>query len=114
MDKTNTTKPAEVNTHANGLFVRGIVVSNRAKAIRRKDGTGIVVIVEHEIALQPGVVTWPRFFDPKTDNTVRVDGETVVEFPKLKEFAQVTIRAGGIRSNEKTKELTIQNGELLS
>ena len=38
---------------------------------------------------------------------------SVTEFPKLNEFAQVTIRAGGIRSNEKTKELTIQNGELI-
>ena len=111
MDKTTT--PTAPVTLSNGLFVRGVVVSNRAKAIRRKDGSGIIVIVEHEIALQPGVVTWPRFFDPKTDTTVRVDGENVVEFPKLKEFAQVTIRAGGIRSNEKTKELTIQNGELL-
>jgi hypothetical protein len=111
MDKTTT--PTAPVTLSNGLFVRGVVVSNRAKAIRRKDGSGIIVIVEHEIALQPGVVTWPRFFDPKTDTTVRVDGENVLEFPKLKEFAQVTIRAGSIRSNEKTKELTIQNGELL-
>lgn len=112
MDKaTTSTEPV---TLTNGLFVRGVVVSNRAKAIRRKDGSGIMVIVEHEIALQPGVVTWPRFFDPKTDTTVRIDGENVIEFPKLKEFAQVTIRAGSIRSNEKTKELTIQNGELLS
>jgi hypothetical protein len=108
-------KPTEP-THplTNGLFARGIVVSNRAKTIRRKDGTGIMVIVEHEIALQPGVVTWPRFFDPKTDTAVRLEGETVVEFPKLREFSQVTIRAGGIRANERTKELTIQNGELIA
>lgn len=112
MDKT--TKPTETSPLANGVFVRGIVVSNRAKAIRRKDGTGIIVIVEHEIALQPGVVTWPRFFDPKVDKTIRVEGDTVVEFPRLKEFVQVTIRASGIRSNEKTKEMTIQAGELVS
>lgn len=110
MDKQNTVIEPKLG---NGLFVRGIVVSNRAKTIRRKDGTGIVVLVEHEIALQPGVVTWPRFFDPKLDSSVRVDGENVVEFPKLKEFAQVTIRARAIRSNEKTKELTIQQGELV-
>lgn len=112
MEKTQTA--GEQTALANGIFVRGVVVSNRAKAIRRKDGSGMVVIVEHEIALQPGVVTWPRFFDPKVDAAVRLDGENVVEFPKLKEFAQVTIRAGGIRSNEKTKEQTIQNGELLA
>lgn len=43
---------------ANGVYVRGVVVSNRAKAFKRKDGTGISVAVECEIALQPGVATW--------------------------------------------------------
>ena len=55
MDKL---KPTEQNPEmlaANGVYVRGIVVSNRAKAFKRKDGTGTSVAVEHEIALQPGV-----------------------------------------------------------
>ena len=99
---------------ANGVYVRGVVVSNRAKAFRRKDGTGISVLVEHEIALQPGVASWARFFEPKTDPCVRLDGDKVVEFPKLKEFEQVTIRATKVRSDEHTGQLVIKAGELVA
>jgi hypothetical protein len=113
MDKV--TKPAEVTPvpNANGVWVRGVVVSNRAKAFNRKDGTGVSVVVEHEIALQPGVATWTRFLDPKKDSNVRVDGLNVVEFPQLKEFQQVTIRATRIRSDEKTGLLVINGGEMV-
>jgi len=52
---------------------RGVIVSNRAKAFKRKDGTGISVAVEYEIALQPGVAIWVKYFEPKTDNSVRVE-----------------------------------------
>jgi hypothetical protein len=31
------------------------------------------------------------FSDPKTDTSVRLEGEKVVEFTKLKEFQQVTV-----------------------
>ena len=54
------------------------------------------------VALQPGVATWVRYFEPKTDNLVRLEGENVIEYPKSKEFVQVTIRATRIRSDEKT------------
>ena len=37
----------------NGLFVRGVVMSSVAKALKRKDGTGMFVIAKHELALQP-------------------------------------------------------------
>lgn len=114
MDKTHN-QPADVGVVniPNGIFVRGIVVSNRAKAFKRKDGTGTSVAVEHEIALQPGVVVWTRYFDPKTDSAVTVDGEVVTAFPKLKELATVTIRALKVRSDERTGQLTIKAGELL-
>ena len=98
---------------ANGVYVRGVVVSNRAKAFKRKDGTGISVVVEHEIALQPGVAIWARYFEPKTDTDVRLEGEVVVEFPKLKEFQQVTIRASRVKSDEHTGQLVIRGGELV-
>lgn len=114
MDKLN--KPAEQNPEmlaANGVYVRGVVVSNRAKAFKRKDGTGTSVAVEHEIALQPGVAIWVRYFDPAKDNCVRIEGENVVEFPKLKEFQQVTIRATRVRSDEHTGQLVIKAGELV-
>ena len=113
MDKL---KPTEQNPEmlaANGVYVRGIVVSNRAKAFKRKDGTGTSVAVEHEIALQPGVAIWVRYFEPARDNSVRIEGENVVEFPKLKEFQQVTIRATRVRSDEHTGQLVIKAGELV-
>jgi hypothetical protein len=97
----------------NGLYVRGVVVSNRAKAFKRKDGSGTSIAVEYEIALQPGVAVWVRYFDPAKDNSVRVEGDQVVEFPKLKEFQQVTIRATKVRSDEHTGQLVIKAGELL-
>ena len=115
MDKL--TKPTEPNPTipaANGVYVRGVVVSNRAKAFKRKDGTGTSVAVEYEIALQPGVATWVRYFEPAKDNSVRVEGDQVVEFPKLKEFQQVTIRATRVRTDEHTGQLVIKAGELLA
>lgn len=114
MDKLNkTTEQNPEMLAANGVYVRGVVVSNRAKAFKRKDGTGTSVAVEHEIALQPGVAIWVRYFEPAKDNSVRIEGENVVEFPKLKEFQQVTIRATKVRSDEHTGQLVIKAGELV-
>ena len=62
---------------------------------------------------QPGVTIWTRYFDPAKDNCVRIEGEVVVEFPKLKEFQQVTIRATKVRSDEHTGQLVIKAGELI-
>src|ERR1035437_4058777 len=45
-------KPTAQGEKLNGLFVRGIVMSSVAKALKRKDGTGVFVIVRNEIALQ--------------------------------------------------------------
>lgn len=108
-------KPTEMKStpQPNGVYVRGVVVSNRAKAFRRKDGTGTSVVIETEIGTQPGVVTWTRYVDPATDKTVRIEGETVVEFPKLKEFEQVTIRATTLKTDERTGQLVIRAGELV-
>jgi hypothetical protein len=114
MDSLNqATESKSAPFSANGVYVRGVIVSNRAKAFKRKDGTGTSVAVEHEIALQPGVATWVRYFEPKTDNSVRVEGEVVLEFPKLTEFQQVTIRATRIKSDEHTGQLVIRAGEVV-
>ncbi len=114
MDKLITSTEAKpAIPAANGLYVRGVVVSNRAKAFKRKDGTGTSVAVEHEIALQPGVAIWVRYFEPAKDNSVRVEGDQVLEFPKLKEFQQVHIRANRVRSDEHTGQLVIKAGELI-
>jgi hypothetical protein len=113
MDNPKTVNEAKAATTTNGIFVRGIVVSNRAKAFKRKDGSGLSVVVEHEIALQPGVVIWSRYFDPKTDGCIKVESEVVTEFPKLKELAPVTIRALKLRSDDKTGQLVIKVGEII-
>lgn len=95
----------------NGLFVRGIVMSSVAKALRRKDGTGVFVIVRNEIALQPGLAAWEAFHDPK-DGKVKLDGENVVEFPKLPDFQQVTLKV--LRWEEKDKRFIIREAELVT
>jgi len=95
----------------NGLFVRGIVMSSVAKALKRKDGTGVFVIVRNEIALQPGLATWEAFHDPK-DGKVKLDGENVTQFPKLPDFQQVTLKV--LRWEEKDKRFVIKDAELVA
>jgi hypothetical protein len=94
----------------NGLFVRGIVMSSVAKALKRKDGTGAFVVARHEIALQPGMAVWEAFHDPK-DGKVKLDGENVIEFPKLPEFKPVTLKV--LRWEEKDKRFIIKEAELV-
>ena len=112
----NVIKPTEKQApaRASGVYVTGAVISSRAKVIKRKDGSGPAVVIEHEIATQPGVAVWTIFSDPKTDTSVRIDGERVIEFTKLKEFQQVTIRANRLRSDEHTGQLIIKLGELVA
>ena len=95
----------------NGLFVRGVVMSSVAKALKRKDGTGMFVIAKHELALQPGMAVWEAFHDPK-DGKVKLDGENVIEFPKLPEFQQVTLKV--MRWEEKDKRFIIKDAELVT
>jgi hypothetical protein len=105
---------AKLSTQAdklNGLFVRGVVMSSTATAHKRKDGTGLFVIVRNELALQPGLAVWEAFHDPK-DGKVKLDGENVVTFPKLTEFQQVTLKV--LRWEERDKRLVIKDAELVS
>ena len=95
----------------NGLFVRGVVMSSTAKALKRKDGTGVFVIVRTEIALQPGLAVWEAFHDPK-DGKVKLDGENVIEFPKLPDFQPVTLKV--LRWEEKDKRFVIKDAELVA
>jgi len=106
--KATTTAQAD---KLNGLFVRGVVMSSTAKALKRKDGTGVFVIARHELALQPGLAVWEAFHDPK-DGKVKLDGENVIEFPKLTDFAQVTLKV--LRWEEKDKRFVIKDAELVA
>ncbi len=91
MDNSNVSKSA-TSEPRNGIYVRGVVISNRANAFRRKDGSGILVKVQHEIALQPGVAIWERYFTPGTDLEVTLDGTNVIRFPTMDEFKPVSLR----------------------
>lgn len=92
MDTTANKQPS-LSEPRNGIYVRGVVISNRANAFRRKDGSGMLVKVTHEIALQPGVALWERYFSPGTDADVEVDAlGKVVRFPALPEFQPVSLR----------------------
>ena len=104
------TKPTAQTEKLNGLFVRGIVMSSVAKVLKRKDGTGMFVVARHELALQPGLAMWEAFHDPK-DGKVKLDGETVIEFPKLPDFQQVTLKV--LRWEEKDKRFVIKDAELV-
>ena len=95
----------------NGLFVRGIVMSSVAKAHKRKDGTGIFVIARHELALQPGLAVWEAFHDPK-DGKVKLDGDNVIEFPKLPNLQEVTLKV--LRWMEKDRWFVIKDAELVT
>jgi len=114
MDKPTPLTQPITPTAANGIYARGVVVSQRAKASQRKDGSGITVNIECELALQPGVITWSRFLDPKTEIGLKLDGDKVLDFPKLKEFQVVTIRASRLRTSEHTGQMTITQGELIA
>lgn len=94
----------------NGLFVRGVVMSSTARAFNRKDGTGKVVCIRHELALQPGLAVFEEYPELK-DGKVKLDGDKVVEFPKLPEFQQITLKV--IRWEERDKRLVIKEAEMV-
>ena len=82
----------------NGFFIRGLVISNSARKITKKDG-GILALVKHELALDPGLAVLERFLDPKENPQVVIEGEEVVKFPELKKFEPVSVKATRIRDN---------------
>src|SRR5438045_2183981 len=114
MDKPNQMTATQPSDLPNGIYVVGVTVSNRARLFHRKDGSGDSVMVEHEIARQPGVAVWQRYFDPKKDSVVKVDGEIVVDYPKLKEFEPVKLRAAKVRTDEHAGQVIVKGGELLT
>jgi len=107
---TKATSTAQ-NEKLNGLFVRGVVMSSTAKVFNRKDGSGKVVCVRHEIALQPGMAVFEEYPDLK-DGKVKLDGDKVVEFPKLPEMQQVTLKV--LRWEEKDKRFIIKEAQLVA
>ena len=104
-------KPTTKDEKLNGLFVRGIVMSSTAKAFNRKDGSGKVICIRHELALQPGLAVFEEYPDPK-DGKVKLDGDKVVEFPRLPEMQQVTLKV--LRWEERDKHLIIKEAQVVA
>lgn len=95
----------------NGLFVTGVVMSSTAKVFNRKDGSGKIVCIQHEIALQPGMAVLEEYPDLK-DGKVKLDGDKAVEFPKLPEMQQVTLKV--LRFEERDKRLVIKEAQMVT
>jgi hypothetical protein len=95
----------------NGLFVVGVVMSSTAKVFNRKDGSGKIVCIQHEIALQPGMAILEEYPDLK-DGKVKLDGDKVVEFPRLPEMQQVTYKV--LRFEERDKRLVIKEAQMVA
>ena len=89
---SNKPETTETKLPKHGVYVQGVVVSNTARTFKRKDGSGLGVRVSTELALQPGMATYDRFFDPVKDSEVKLQGEEVVSFPKLPDLQVVTLR----------------------
>jgi hypothetical protein len=104
----NTKSTAE---EMNGLFVRGMVMSSTAKVFNRKDGSGKIVCIQHEIALQPGLAVFEQYPDLK-DGKVKLDGDKVVEFPKMPEMQQITLKV--LRWEERDKRLVIKDAQVVA
>ena len=83
-------KPTAIS--AGGLYVRGVIVSSHAHAFQRKDGSGLVVKVAHEIATQPGVVLYEQYVDPKESKEIKVEVDKVTAYPKLADFSTVMFK----------------------
>ena len=105
------TKPTAKDEKLNGLFVRAIVMSSTAKAFNRKDGTGKVVCIRHELALQPGMAVYEEYPDLK-DGKVKLDGDNVIEFHKFPEFQPVTLKV--LRWEERDKRLVIKEALMVA
>jgi len=74
----------------------------------RKDGSGKIVCVRHEIALQPGLAVY-EVYPPIDGKIVQLDGELVVEYPRLPELQPITLRV--LRWEERNKGLVIKEAE---
>jgi hypothetical protein len=106
----NAKQPAQ-SDKLNGLFVRGAVMSSTAKAFNRKDGSGKVVCIRHELALQPGMAVYEEYPDLK-DGKVKLDGDNVIEFHELPEMQHVTLKV--LRWEERDKRLVIKEAQIVA
>jgi hypothetical protein len=105
------TKSNAASEKLNGMFVRGVVVSSSARVFNRKDGSGKIVCVRHELALQPGLAIFEEYPELNAGK-VKLDGDKVVEFPRLPEMQQVTLKV--LRWEERDKHLVIKEAQMVA
>lgn len=86
------------------------MISTAASLFSRKDGSKLVKVV-HEIAIEPGVLKLERIFDAKASE-VKVEGENILEFPKLPHYEPIALRVLGHRIFR--EELIITKAEIIS
>jgi len=96
-----------INT-SNGIYIRGVCVSTSAIMGKRKDGSGSFVTSREEIALQPGVAIFSRFYD-SNDPNISISGDKVVKYPALKEFKTYEIKANRFKLNHEG-QMVISDG----
>ncbi len=59
---------------------------------RKKDGSGVFVRVQHELALTPGVAIWEVYIDPTEDKRVEIQGDEVKKFPSFPMLSDVLLK----------------------
>lgn len=106
----NKTKPTAPVLTDNGIYINGVVISNDATKITKKDGNPLV-IVKHELAVEPGVVVLQQFIDPKEVSTVKIDGDRVVDYPKFAMYKPIMVKAEKIEENR--GQATVSRWELV-
>ncbi|MGE9291211.1 MAG: hypothetical protein ACQKBT_09490 [Puniceicoccales bacterium] len=90
-------KNEKIEIEEAGLFVHGIVVSSGARLIKKKDGSGNLVLVSHELATQPGVIRWEEILDPAKDSRITLQGDEILKSPAEPDFKPVTLKVGRTR-----------------
>ena len=109
MDKSNKSIAPALGSKS-GIYISGVVISNEARTIKLKDGS-TRVSVKHELALDPGLIVLDRFIDPNTTNEVKVVGDEVKDFPMLKKFEPIMVRAQKVK--EYNGQMTASDWELV-
>ena len=100
------------NMPQSGILILGLVTSNKANLRPKKDGTGLLVIVTHEIATQPGFVEYTRFFTVGASQEVKVDGDKVTQFPMLPELKPIRLKVLNWRADERRKKFIVTEAEV--
>ncbi len=75
-----------------GLLIRGNIISSTAQLIAKKDGSGWLVQIQHELALVPEVAIWKLFIGPAEDDCVDVAGGTMKKFSLLPMLTNILLK----------------------